>query len=64
MSNDTLLIKNVTIVPMTDEDTLIDNGYIYVENGVISEVKEGLPPNHLNDASKIIDGQKRLLFQD
>lgn len=58
MSNDTLLIKNVTILPMTNEDELIDNGYIYIENGFISEVNEGRNPEHLNHANKIIDGQK------
>ncbi len=58
MTDNTLLIKNVTILPMTDEETLIENGYIYIENGVISEVNEGLHPNHLNNAHKIIDGHK------
>ena len=53
---ETLLIKNVTVVPMKDKEEIIENGYIFVESGVIKDVGQEPYPRHLNNATKIING--------
>ncbi|MUV36968.1 S-methyl-5'-thioadenosine deaminase [Lentibacillus sp. JNUCC-1] len=52
-----LLIKNVSVVPMTHADAVIQNGYIYIEKGVINAL--GSAPNHtlVEKADRVIDGE-------
>lgn len=51
-----MLIKNATIVPMTDLETVIENGYIYVEANKIKAVASGPAPESYEHAEKVIDG--------
>ncbi|GAA0433920.1 amidohydrolase [Lentibacillus halophilus] len=53
---ETLLIKNVTIVPMTGVETWFTNGYIYVESDRIKDVGRGSPPDSRYSADTVIDG--------
>lgn len=53
---ESLLIKNVMVIPMVDEEVLIKNGYIYIESGEIKDVGQESHPAHYNDAKKIING--------
>ncbi|ASN06354.1 amidohydrolase [Virgibacillus necropolis] len=52
-----LLITNVTIVPMTAEESFIQNGYIFIESDVIKDVGHTPHPPHLKEQAKIIDGE-------
>ena len=45
-----LLIANAHIFPISSDE--IENGYIYVENGIIKEVKAGKPPASLKAKRK------------
>ena len=45
-----LLIENAHIFPISSDE--IENGYIYVENGIIKEVKAGKPPASLKAKRK------------
>ena len=42
---DKLLIKDVAIIPMTD-DSIIEQGYLYIESGNIKEVNHGRAPEN------------------
>lgn len=54
----TLLIKNVSVVPMTDEATVIKQGYIYIEGGIIKEVGQHPCKEYCHKASRVIDGDQ------
>ncbi len=49
-----LLIRNVSIIPMTEENLVIEKGYIEVDGERIQGVAEGVAPN--SDYDLIIDG--------
>lgn len=56
MKSENLLIKNVTVVPMTEKKALIEKGYIYVESDEIKDVGHAPYPKQYNNAAKIING--------
>lgn len=53
-----MLITNITIYTMNDQDEIIENGYIYTENGKIADVgsMENLPQH--NTESKDMNGAR------
>lgn len=52
-------IYNVKIYTMNDDDTVIENGYVAVDNGKITEVSEGMP---LEIKSEDIDGKGQTVY--
>lgn len=50
-----ILIKNATIITMENQDSVIKNGYVHIEDGVIKEVGSGKYLGSLLE-HKIIDG--------
>ncbi|SEK46414.1 amidohydrolase [Ruminococcus albus] len=52
-------IKNVRIYTMDDNDRVIDNGFVTVENGIITAVEEGSPSECGDDD---IDGRGMTLY--
>ena len=54
-----MTIYNVKIYTMNDSDTVIENGYIKIENGIIAEVSEGKPSETAKDD---IDGKGMTVY--
>ncbi|MGM8366035.1 amidohydrolase family protein [Virgibacillus sp. W0181] len=52
----TMLIKNISLSPMTKETDFIQHGFIYIKSGRIAAVGEGAYPTPYEQADKIIDG--------
>lgn len=55
-----LLLDNISILPMGDEPATIEKGYVIIENNIIKAVGEGLAP--AGDYDKIIDGTNRVVI--
>ncbi len=55
-----ILIENISIVPMTAPDEIIDLGYLIIENNKILEISEGKPPTIHFD--KVIEGCNKVLL--
>jgi 5-methylthioadenosine/S-adenosylhomocysteine deaminase len=52
-----ILLDNITIIPMTGRNLVIEKGYIVINNDVIAEVGSGPAP--LGQYDKIIDGTNK-----
>ncbi|GAB2542065.1 amidohydrolase [Gracilibacillus alcaliphilus] len=57
-TKESLLIKNVTIVPMTKDQEMIEHGYILIKDGLIQEVGSERPA--ALTADQVIDGTNRV----
>lgn len=55
-----ILIKNVTLLPMSGEGTIVNNAYVRIKGQYISEVGSGEAPDGQDDL--IIDGSGQLLM--
>ncbi len=55
-----ILLENTCILPMTDRDVFIDEGYLIIEDAIIKEVGPGQAP--LGSYDKVIDGRDKLLM--
>lgn len=62
MSKKNILIKDATIIPMTDEKSKIEKGYIYIKNNVIEDVGQGNPQIKDSSNIEIIDGQGKVVI--
>ncbi|NLG32589.1 MAG: amidohydrolase family protein, partial [Syntrophomonadaceae bacterium] len=55
-----ILIDNISIIPMTRHNYLIEKGFVVIENQIIKEVGEGdAPKDHYH---KIIDGRNQVVL--
>lgn len=52
-----LLLDNITIIPMTARDLVIEKGYILIKDDIISEIGSGTAPQGTYD--KVIDGTNK-----
>jgi 5-methylthioadenosine/S-adenosylhomocysteine deaminase len=52
----TILIKNATVVTVNDSQQVFPEGYVLIENDLITEVGAGQPPADLLSADQVIDG--------
>lgn len=53
-----LLLDNITIIPMTGKDQVIEKGYLLVKDDIISQIGAGTAPEGRYD--KIIDGTNKV----
>ncbi|MEN6351593.1 MAG: amidohydrolase [Syntrophomonas sp.] len=54
------LLKNISIIPVTGEDSFIEKGYIVIENDLIKGLGAGEAPEL--DCEKVIDGRNRVVL--
>src|SRR5210317_1132302 len=52
----TILIKNAAVVTLNDSQQVIPEGYVLIENDLITEVGSGQPPAELSSADQVIEG--------
>jgi 5-methylthioadenosine/S-adenosylhomocysteine deaminase len=55
-----ILIDNISIIPMTRHNYLIEKGFVVIENQIIKELGEGDAPK--DNYHKIIDGRNRVVL--
>jgi len=55
-----ILLDNISIIPMTGENFVIEKGYLVVEDNLIKEVGEGKPSGSGYD--KVIDGTNKVVI--
>lgn len=55
-----ILLNNITVIPMNGENSLIEKGYIIIEGQFIKEIGEGAAPQ--DDYEKVIDGSDRVVL--
>jgi len=55
-----ILLKNITILPMTNPKEIIEKGYVVINGSLIQSVGEGEPP--AGDYEKVIDGTNYLVM--
>ena len=55
-----ILLDNISIIPMTAENLVIEKGYLIIEDNLIKEIGEGSSPGSGYD--KIIDGTNRVVI--
>ena len=55
-----ILLKNITILPMTSPKEIIEKGYVVINGSLIQSVGEGEPP--AGDYEKVIDGTNYLVM--
>ncbi|MEN6460916.1 MAG: amidohydrolase [Syntrophomonas sp.] len=53
-----LLLDNISIIPMTANNLVIEKGYIVIEDNLIKEIGEGQAPE--GDYNRIIDGTNKV----
>ncbi|QGT99096.1 S-adenosylhomocysteine deaminase [Candidatus Syntrophocurvum alkaliphilum] len=53
-----ILIKNVSIVPLTENNKIIEKGYIIIENNMIKQIGEGSAPD--DNYVEVIDGTNNI----
>jgi len=56
-----ILIEGVTILTMDPDNRVVEQGYVYLDKGVIVSVGEGPPPPELEFAEYVIDGRGRVI---
>ncbi len=57
-----ILIENATIVTLRESEPIIEQGYIYINKGVIASLGKGPPPPELELAEYVIDGRGRVVL--
>ncbi len=55
-----ILLENTCIIPVTDQNTFIDEGYLIIEDDMIKEIGKGQPPEGRYD--KVIDGRNKVMM--
>lgn len=55
-----ILLDNISIIPMTGADCLIEKGYLIIEDNLIKEVGEGEKP--AGNYEKVIDGTNKVVL--
>ncbi len=55
-----ILLENTCILPVTEQNDFIDEGYLIIEEEMIKEVGKGQPPEGIYD--KVIDGRNKVMM--
>jgi 5-methylthioadenosine/S-adenosylhomocysteine deaminase len=58
----TILIENSTLVTVNDKDEIIKQGYIFIDNDVISSIASGDAPSKFKNADIVIDGHLKAVI--
>ncbi|WP_369397386.1 amidohydrolase family protein [Syntrophomonas palmitatica] len=56
----TILLDNISIIPMTGEQDFIEKGYLIIEGQFIKDIGKGTAPS--GNYNKVIDGTNRVVF--
>ncbi|WP_088102176.1 amidohydrolase [Halalkalibacter urbisdiaboli] len=58
-----LLLTNVKAVTMDEDNPFLEEGYVFIQNGVFEKIEEGKPPVHLRDkANRILNTHGKWLM--